>query len=126
VRYAYLGLAWLVTAAVVAQFFLAGLGAFGGGFGAHLVFAWFIALLLILLLIVSFVARVPWRLTGMAGGLIVLWAVQAVLAHTGISYISALHALNALAILGLSAYVSNQARAHARSTATMAVAATPP
>jgi len=99
---AYAAVAWLLLAAVIVQFFLAGLGAFGGGFLAHVVFAWLIAIVIVLLVIVSFAARVPWRMTGLAGLLVLLWAVQLVLAHTGVSYISALHALNALAMLGVS------------------------
>jgi hypothetical protein len=108
------GIVWLLMIALVVQVFLAGLGAFGGGFGPHLSFAWLIALLILLLAIASVIASLagalPWTRTGLTGVLVVLWIIQLFLAHTGVPAISALHALNALVMLGVGGYLAGRAR----------------
>jgi hypothetical protein len=100
--------------ALVVQVYLAGLGVFGGGFGPHLFFAHVAALLILLLAIASVIASfsgaLPWTRTALTGVLAVLWIIQLFLAHTGVPAISALHALNALAMLGVGGYLAGSAR----------------
>jgi hypothetical protein len=78
------------------------------------VFAWIVALIILLLAIASAVASLagvlPWSRTGVTGILVVLWIVQLLLAHTGVPAISALHALNALVMLGVGGYIAGRAR----------------
>src|SRR6266566_1501466 len=71
-RRSYQVVAWLAVVAIITQFLLAGLGVFAtaqvGGFGPHRLYGATAVLLSILLLIIfSFVARVPWRYAGLAG-----------------------------------------------------------
>lgn len=110
---------WLVVtvAAIVLQFYLAGYGvfAFNGltGFGAHFVVGDLIGISSIVGIGLAFAAREPWRTTGLNGLFFVLMVVQAILAHTGISVISALHVVNGVLIFGLVAYLTRQAYAFA-------------
>jgi hypothetical protein len=97
----HVGLAWVVLAAVVAQFFFAGLGIFGAaGFGMHKMTGYLIevaALLLLLLALIGGLGRVR---TGLAALLLVLTVVQSLLPSAA-SLIAALHPVNAAAILAV-------------------------
>lgn len=55
----------------------------------------------LVLIALSFGARHSWRTTGLTALLLLLLALQSLLAHTGIALVSAVHALNGLAMLGL-------------------------
>jgi hypothetical protein len=107
--------AWfgLISAAIVLQFYLAGYGVFGfsglNGFVPHLVVGDVIGIAILIGIGLAFGARVPWRITGINGGLVVLMAIQAVLAHTGVQVISALHVVNGILIFGMSAYLTREA-----------------
>lgn len=98
----FAGLAWIVVAAVVAQFFFAGLGIFGASdFRAHRLNGSLIVPASLVLLLLALIGRLGVRQIGLAGLLLVLTIVQNFLVR-GPSLVAALHPLNALAILGVS------------------------
>ncbi len=132
-RRSYQVVAWLAVVAIITQFLLAGLGVFAtaqvGGFGPHRLYGATAVLLSILLLIAfSFVARVPWRYTGLAGLLLFQFFLQYVFLqfywHAGSTipgtswYISpnlrpvaALHVLNGLLVLWVALHIAGQSTA---------------
>src|SRR4051794_15491972 len=93
------GLAWVAFAAVIAQFFLAGLGIFGAtSFGAHKIVGYLIELTALLLLLLSFAAGVGRARIGQAAIFFLLAFIQPLL-PSGTPWVAALHPLNAVAIL---------------------------
>lgn len=95
-------LSWVIVAAVIAQFFLAGLGLFGAAsFRAHMTNGNLIALASLVLLVLALVGRLGMRRTGLSALLLALTIVQNLLVR-GPSLIAALHPVNALAVLGVS------------------------
>lgn len=130
-RWAYAVVAWLLVGAIIVQFALAGLGVFGTsdicslvpvesfgcGFALH---AWFgrlvLSLTFLILLILSFAARVPWRMTGQAAGLLGLFVLQGLLLFPyydlegAVRAVSALHVLNGILILFLALNIAGHAR----------------
>lgn len=132
-------LAGLILLAVVTQFFLAGLGVFGGTtsklpsdshkfaevstLDPHRALGSIIIPAALLLLLAALVARLPSRDAALAGGLFLLTILQAILAGLGAdtaAVFGALHGLNALLVLGLAAHVFLRARAYAASPAAAA------
>ncbi len=101
-------LAWVVLAAVVAQFFFAGLGIFGAaGFDMHKMTGYLIeaaALLLLLLALIGGLGRVR---IGLAALLLVLTVVQSLLPSAA-SLIAALHPVNAAAILVVAGMIARR------------------
>ena len=73
---------------------------------AHVLNGAAMAVLILLLVGLSFGARYPWRTTGLTALLFLLLALQSLLAHTGIAAVSALHVINGLVILGLVGYLT--------------------
>ncbi len=126
-------LATLLVLVVVAQFFLAGSGAFDTApkdesFQPHRALGYGIFIFAVLLTIVAALARMPGRLIGMTGliaGLTVGQALIGALADavngTGDTSTTAgqltfgLHAVNGLAIMAVTGTVARQARALAKS-----------
>jgi cytochrome b561 len=120
-------LATLLLVGVVVQFFLAASGAFNTdgkdeAFQPHRAMGYVVFILAVLLTIAAALARMPGRLTGMAGlvaGLIVLQVLIATAADafndsgdnstTAGTLIFGLHALNGLAILGVSQTMTRRA-----------------
>src|SRR3954463_13043798 len=95
----FAGLAWIVVVAVVAQFFLAGLGLFGASdFRAHRMNGSLLAPATLVLLLLALIGRLGMVRIGMAGLLLLLIVVQNLLVR-GPSLVAALHPLNAVAIL---------------------------
>jgi hypothetical protein len=76
--------------------------------GLHAVNGDLIGLTILLMIGASFGARYPWRTTIMTGVLLLLLIIQAVLAHTGIALVSAVHGLNALVMVGLGGYLTGR------------------
>lgn len=103
----------IISAAIVLQFYLAGYGVFGfsglNGFGAHFVVGDLIGIAMLLGIGLAFAARVPWRITGINGFLVLLMIIQAVLAHTGVQGISALHVVNGVLIFAGTIYLTREA-----------------
>jgi hypothetical protein len=113
-RPTYLVISWTLLAAVVVQFFLAGVGVFAGpsNFQLHRAFASVILALILLGIGACFLAGVSWRTTGKWGLLTVLLIFQGVLvALSSISpYLPALHPVNGLAIAFLTIHLAVSAR----------------
>jgi hypothetical protein len=65
-----------------------------------------IALTILVMVVCSFGARYPRRTKILTGVLFLLILVQATLAHTGIPFLSGLHGVNALVLIGLGAYLT--------------------
>ena len=76
--------------------------------GLHATNGSVIGLLLIVLLAVSFAARLPWTTIGLTGLLFALIVVQFLLAHTGVAVVSALHGINALVMVGLTGFLTGR------------------
>jgi hypothetical protein len=67
------------------------------------------AILVIVLLILSFAARLPWRTTGLTALLFVLMVVQALIPHPPVPVIvSAVHGVNAVFLIGLTGYLTGR------------------
>lgn len=132
-RWAYAIASWVVVAAIIIQFTLAGLGVFAppdfcdlgsmgtarlyGCFGLHALFGILVVALAILILIVlAFAARVPWRMTGLSAGLFGLMFLQALLIwpyydlEGPVKAVSSLHVLNGILVLFVALHVAGRAR----------------
>jgi hypothetical protein len=111
-RIAVVVLARLVTIGVVVQIFLVGLSLFESAdyWEDHKSFGGSLGLIPILLILVALVGRLPMRLIVMAALLLVLFGVQYALPNVDNGYVSALHPLNALVLLGLSDQIAKQTR----------------
>lgn len=126
-RKAFSGLAVVLLLVVVAQFFLAGVGAFDTApndesFAPHRAVGYLLLLVAIVLTILAAVARMPGRLvgtTGLVAGLMLLQPVIATIAgafddggrsSTAGTIIFGLHAVNALVIAAVLMRVMRQVR----------------
>ena len=134
-RVAYLGfkgLAWIIFAAVVLQFFLAGIGSFGedvwgeNAFAPHGLTGLLLVLLSLILLILAaisfFTGGMRGRTAGMAVLLFGLMIVQAALVIvfyriTDLPILAALHPVNALLLLGLSFHLARTSQSGAEAAA---------
>lgn len=95
----YLGLAWVILAAVGAQFFFAGLGLFGASdLRAHRMTGSLIIPASLILLILAAAGRLGGARIGLSVALLGLTIVQSLLTR-GPSLIAALHPVNAVVIL---------------------------
>lgn len=118
VRKAYLGLLWLALAGTVVQFFLAGIGIFGGGFGAHETLGIILHLpVAALLLILALVAIRPLSLMGLAVLFSIVLFFQPFWTEFDASGLAALHVVFPLVILGLGGYLERRTRALIGATA---------
>jgi hypothetical protein len=98
----FAGLAWIVFAAVVAQFFFAGLGIFGASdLQAHRMTGSLLMPAALVLLLLALIGRLGVVRIGSAALLLVLTIVQSMLVR-GPSLVAALHPLNAVTILLIS------------------------
>lgn len=103
----YAGLAWVIVAAVIAQFFFAGLGIFGAAsFAAHKTVGYLVIPASLILLVLALAGRLGTLRIGLSALLLVLTIIQSML-PSGPAVIAALHPVNALAILAI---VGNLAR----------------
>ncbi|HEY8291145.1 MAG TPA: DUF6220 domain-containing protein [Thermomicrobiales bacterium] len=95
----HMGLAWIVLAAVVAQFFFAGLGLFTtAGFGAHRLIGSLTVPVSLVLLLLALAGRLGRLRIGLSAALFGLTLVQSLLIR-GPGLVAALHPVNAIAIL---------------------------
>ena len=117
-RWIYAGWFGTIAVAIVLQFYLAGYAVFGfhglNDFGPHLVVGDLIGIAILLGIGLAFAARVPWRMTIINIVLFVLMFIQALLAHTGVQVISALHVVNGILILGGTVNLAREATIWAR------------
>jgi hypothetical protein len=97
---------------VAVQFFLAGFGVFGAGFGAHVVNGIVVAALSLVVLVLAAVARVGTRDVVLAAVLFLLAAfgqsLFLVLADNG-AFWGGMHALDGLVILGIAGFLHGTA-----------------
>jgi hypothetical protein len=98
-RIVFFGLTAIYLLAVIVQFFLAGLGAFGGDWDVHSGVGFVVALGSLLLLVVAAVARLPRRMFFVTLLLVALHALQIGLARIDVDELAALHPVNALVIV---------------------------
>jgi hypothetical protein len=104
----YHGLALLIAAGVVVQFFLAGLGIFGAeSFDAHEGLGWALHTASIALFLLALVGPRTGRAIGMGFALLVLLTVQVLLPglRDDAPGLAALHPVVALAVLGLAFHI---------------------
>jgi hypothetical protein len=107
----FAALSWIVFAAVVTQFFFAGLGIFGASdFRAHRINGSLLVPASLVLLLIALIGRLGGVRIGLAGLLLVLTVVQNLLVR-GPSLVAALHPLNAVAILLVSLDLARRALA---------------
>ena len=96
------GLAALTLVAVIVQFYLAGVGAFGAGsYQAHRINGDLIALASILLLVLALAGWLGRARIALSAVLVGLMVLQMALPNVSPRWIAAAHVLNALAILGV-------------------------
>ena len=102
-------LAWLTLAVLVLQVYLAGSGIFGAtSFAPHRMVGYLAGLLVLLLLVMALVARSSRRVLGLSALLVTLTIVQVALVslRASAAFVAALHAVNALALMGLTAAIA--------------------
>ena len=102
-RWVHLAATGLFVLGIVAQFFLAGLGIFGGGvdLDPHETVGWVVHAVAALVLLTSLLAWLPWRDIVLSFVLAVLTQLQVMLPGTGSEWLQALHVLNALVLFVL-------------------------
>ena len=111
-RLGAMAFAWLFTAGVVIQIFLAGLALFDTAerWQDHMDFGHTIGILLLPLLVLVLLARAGRQTIGMTVVLVVLYFVQTSLPNVDPGWIAALHPLVAFALLGLSGQLGARLR----------------
>ncbi len=100
-------------AGLALQFYLAGMGMFGASsFEAHRVVGYLVVLLILILLLLALIRRGPRRLLAMSALLAVLVIVQVLLPslRSSVPLLAALHPVNAMALLGVTATIMRSAR----------------
>jgi hypothetical protein len=95
----YYGLSVVYLLGVVAQFFLAGMGAFGASsYDAHRGLGFVLGIMSLGLLVIALVGRLPRSVLLLTVALVGLNLLQMILANVDVEEIAALHPVNALAI----------------------------
>jgi hypothetical protein len=113
------GLAWLVLAGLVLEVYLVGAALFGvTTFEPHRALGGALAVAILLLLVLAPVARRGRRVLGLAALLAALAVVQVLLPslRTGLPWVAAPHALDALALLGVTAAIARAPGGTARTS----------
>jgi hypothetical protein len=108
------GLAWLVLAGLIIQFYLAGAALFGvTTFQPHRALGDGLAAAILLLLVVVLIARPGRRVVGAAAALAVLTIVQISLPslRIGLPWLAALHVVNALVLVAVTIRIARTSRA---------------
>jgi len=116
-RWVYVAYAWFILAAVIVQFFLAGLGVFADArtFQIHTYVGYSLFFVMLIGLLLAFAARLPWRVIGLMALLPVLVFVQSVLiqvGRNGLPAVAALHPVNGLAIFSLAGFLALRSRSY--------------
>lgn len=117
-RTALAAFAWLFIGLLAVQVFLAGVGLFGAGsISLHRDFGYLISMAPLLILGAAAIARAG-RLVGLSALLLVLTFVQTSLPYLrdGMPFVAALHPVNAIALLWLTATIARRATSLARAT----------
>jgi hypothetical protein len=111
------GLAWVVLVGLLLQFYFVGMALFGGtSFEFHRTLGYLLAVPVILLLVLALAGRLGRLLIGLSALLLLLTIVQIMLPSLrgDASWIAALHPVNALALLGISAAIGRYGRAEVK------------
>jgi hypothetical protein len=106
------GLAWLVLGGLLVQIYLAGAALFGlTTFQPHRTLGDALAAAILILLGVALIARPGRRVLGLAAALTVLTIVQIMLPslRSGLPGVAALHAVNAVALVGVTINIARAA-----------------
>ncbi|HEY1293470.1 MAG TPA: DUF6220 domain-containing protein [Chloroflexota bacterium] len=101
--------AWLVLGGLVVQFYLAGAALFGATtFQSHRTLGTALGAAVLLLLILSVMARPGRRVVGLAATLMALTVVQLLLPslRTGLPWVAALHVVNAIALVAVTVSIA--------------------
>lgn len=109
-------LAWVLLAGLLLQLYLAGAGIFGAtSFQPHRMLGAALTLTALLIPVLALVGRLGRQTIGLSLLLAILAIVQGMLPmlRGTVSWVAALHAVNALALMGLSARLGRRARAEA-------------
>ena len=117
IAWIYTGLAWVVLAGLLLQFYLAGTALFGATtFAAHRSLGMTLALPVVALPLLAIAGRMGWRLIGISALLLVLTVVQMRLPdlRDNISWVAALHPVTALALGGVTSVCARQGRTWTR------------
>lgn len=120
-------LAWAFLGLLAIQVFLAGVGLFGAGtMAGHRDFGYLLSLVPLLVVIAAAVAR-SGQLVWLSGALLVLTFVQTLLPllREDLPLVAALHPVNALVLVGLTATIARRARTAARTEPSEASEADP-
>jgi len=107
------GLAWLVVGGLLLQFYLAGAALFGAAsFQPHRMLGDAIGVSIVLLLVVTLIARPGRRIVGMAALLTALVIVQVALPSLrgALPFVAALHAVNAVFLVALAIRIAGATR----------------
>jgi O-antigen ligase len=110
------GLAWVVLVGLLLQFYWVGMALFGAtSFELHRIWGYLLAIPILLLLVLALAGGLGRRLVGLSALLVVLTIVQATLPslRSSVPLVAALHPVNALALMGLSAAIAHRARTEA-------------
>jgi hypothetical protein len=116
ILYVHQALAWVVLVSLLLQFYWAGMALFGAtSFEFHRTWDYLLAIPILLLLVLALAGRLGRRLIGLSALLVVLTVVQVMLPslRSSVPLVAALHVVNALALLGVSAAIALQGRAEA-------------
>lgn len=122
---AFAGIAILTMAAFVVQIYLAGIGAFGAsGWDMHEILGSLIGIPILLLVVLALAGRLGRRIIGQSVLLLVLYIVQYSLVEIrgDAPYLSALHAVNALALMGVTGGLIRGAMRYAATAGAMRAA----
>jgi Family of unknown function (DUF6220) len=103
---AYHWIALIITAGLVVQFFLAGVGVFGAdSFDAHKGLGWILHTAAILILIAAIVGPRDRKSILFSLAFIVVFTIQTMLPAADEPWLAAFHPLLALAVLGMAAHI---------------------
>jgi hypothetical protein len=116
-RWTYAVSAWIIFVAVIVQFFLAGMGVFADAhtFQIHAYVGYGLFFVMLIVLLVAFAARLPWRviaLTAVLPALVVLQSILIQVGRSGLPAIAALHPVNGLAIFTLAGFLALRSRSY--------------
>ena len=122
-RIGAMAFAWLFTAGVALQVFLAGLALFDTAerWQNHTDVGYMIGIFPLVLLVLVLLGRLPREIIGMTVVLVLLYIVQTILPTLDAGYIAALHPIVAFVLMGMSGQLGARIRPFAAGTPSSAV-----
>jgi Family of unknown function (DUF6220) len=113
----YTGLAWVIVAGLLLQFYLAGAALFGAtSFEAHRSLGMGLALPVAALVVLALAGHMGWRVVGFSVLLLALTVVQILLPQLRetASWVAALHPINAMILMGVTSSCARRSRMWAK------------